>query len=118
MLNRVAPLDASEKPDVRRAFSDADQKTVIDGLLSACDNTDNVRDDIVSDPIGCHFDPAALRCADAKAEDCLSRPQVDTLSKTFAGPKDSKGRQVYAGFPFDTGIAASEDIPSLIADSM
>ena len=63
MLNRVAPLDASGKPDGRRAFSDADRKTVIDGLLAACDGADGLRDGIVSDPIGCRFDPASLRCA-------------------------------------------------------
>ena len=32
----------------------------------------------------------------------------------FAGPKDSKGRQIYAGFPFDTGIAATQGIPGLL----
>ena len=34
MLNQVAPKDASGKPDGRRAFSDADRKAVIDGLLA------------------------------------------------------------------------------------
>ena len=60
MLNRIAPLDASGKPDVRRALSDADRKTVIDGLLAACDGDDGLRDGIVADPIGCRFDPGAF----------------------------------------------------------
>ena len=38
--------------------------------------------------------------------------------EAFAGPKDSKGRQVYPGFPFDTGIAATQGIPGLLAGSM
>ena len=63
MLNRVAPLDASGKPDGRRAFSDADRKAVVDGLLASCDGADGLRDGIVSDPIGCRFDPGSLRCA-------------------------------------------------------
>ena len=117
MLNRVAPLDASGKPDARRAFSDADRKAVIDGLLASCDAADGLRDGIVSDPIGCRFDPASLRCAGPKADGCLSGPQVEALSKAFAGPKDSKGRPVYPGFLFDTGIAATQGIPGLLAGS-
>jgi feruloyl esterase len=33
--------------------------------------------------------------------------QATALEKGFAGPKDSRGRQVYPGFMFDTGIAAT-----------
>jgi feruloyl esterase len=118
MLNRVAPLDAGGKPDSRRAFSDADRKAVIDGLLAACDSRDGLGDGIVSDPVGCRFDPAALRCAGEKADGCLSAAQVEALVKAFAGPRDSKGRQVYPGFPFDTGIVATQGIPGLLAGSM
>ena len=67
---------------------------MIDGLLAACDGDDGLRDGIVADPIGCRFDPGGLRCAGAKADRCLSAPQVDALSRAFAGPKDSKGRQL------------------------
>ena len=118
VLNRVAPLDASGKPDGRRAFSDADRKAVIDGLLAACDGADGLKDGIVSDPTGCRFDPVSLACAGEKAEGCLSRAQAEALAKAFAGPKDSQGRPVYPGFLFDTGITASQGIPGLIAGGM
>jgi hypothetical protein len=118
MLNRVAPLDASGRPDGRRAFSDADRKAVVDGLLASCDTSDGQRDGIVSDPLGCRFDPASLICAGAKADGCLSRPQAEALSRAFAGPKDSKGRQVYPGFLFDTGITATQGIPGLLVGSL
>ena len=58
----------------------------------------------------CRFDPKALVCKGAKADGCLSTAQATTLEKAFAGPKDSKGRQVYPGFLFDTGIAATQGI--------
>jgi feruloyl esterase len=40
--------------------------------------------------------------------------QALALEKGFAGPKDSRGRQVYPGFLFDTGIAATQGIPGLL----
>ena len=63
MLNGVAPKDASGKPDMRRAFSDADRKAVIDGLLNACDGGDGLKDGIVFDPIGLPFRSRTLVCA-------------------------------------------------------
>ncbi len=118
MLNQAAPKDASGKPDLRRAFSDADRKAVIDGLLSACDARDGIKDALVFDTFGCRFDPKTLRCSGVKAEGCLSSEQVSAMEKAFAGPKDSKGRQIYPGFPFDTGITASQGIPGLLAGSI
>jgi feruloyl esterase len=118
MLNRVAPLDASGQPDAGRAFPVPDRKTVIEGLLAACDGADGLADGIVADPIGCRFDPASLRCAGPKVDGCLSAAQVEALAKAFAGPKDAKGRQVYPGFLFDTGITATQGIPGLLAGSM
>jgi feruloyl esterase len=118
MLNRVAPKDASGQPDTRHALSDSDRQAVIQGVLAACDGADGLRDGIVSDPIGCRFDPRALRCAAGKADGCLSEAQIDAVEKAFAGPKDSKRRQVYPGFLFDTGIATTEGIPGLLAGSL
>ena len=40
--------------------------------------------------------------------------QATAIEKGFAGPKDSKGRQVYPGFMFDTGIASTQGIPGLL----
>jgi feruloyl esterase len=118
MLNRVAPRDASGKPDVRHALSDADRKTVIDGVLATCDGADGIKDGIIADPIGCRFDPVSLVCVGPKADGCLSRAQVDALVQAFAGPRDSKGRQVYPGFLFDTGIAATQGVPGLLVGSL
>jgi feruloyl esterase len=115
MLNRVAPKDASGQPG--GAFSEAERKAILAGLLASCDAPDGLRDGIVSDPTGCRFDPAPLVCAGEKRDDCLTRAQAEALAKAFAGPKDSKGRAVYPGFLFDTGIAATQGIPGLLAGS-
>ena len=99
------------------AFSDADRKTVIDGLLAACDAADGLRDGIVSDPIGCRFDPGTLACAGAKADGCLTRPQAEALPRRSRVRRTRTDGQVYPGFLFDTGIAATQGIPGLLAGS-
>jgi feruloyl esterase len=118
MLNRAAPKDASGTPDIRRGFSDADRKAVVNGFLEACDARDGLKDGIVFDSVGCRFDPKTLVCPAEKTDGCLSQPQVTAIEAAFAGPKDSKGRQVYPGFLFDTGIATTQGIPGLLAGGM
>jgi feruloyl esterase len=110
-LNQVAPKDENGRPVTRRALSDVQKKAVIDGILNQCDAADGVKDGMIFNPT-CRFDPKRLTCqGQDQAEGCLSPEQAAALEKGFAGPKDSKGRQVYPGFPFDTGIAATQGIP-------
>lgn len=47
----------------------------------------------------CRFDPAALRCPDAKATDCLGTAQVEALQQAFGGARDGRGRALYADWP-------------------
>ena len=114
-LNQIAPKDAEGRAIPGGALSDSDRKTVIDGLLAACDTRDGVKDGMIFDPMGCDFDPAALACSGAKADGCLSQAQISAIKKGFAGPKDSRGQQVYPGFFFDTGITTTAGIPGLLA---
>jgi hypothetical protein len=114
-FNKIAPRDASGKPISSQAFSDGDRKAVVDGLLAACDANDGLKDGMIFDTRGCAFDPATLVCKGPKAEGCLSPDQASAIVKAFAGPKDSRGSQVYPGFFYDTGIAASgAGIPGIL----
>jgi hypothetical protein len=114
-LSRIAPKGADGKPVPGGGLSDGDRKLIINKLLDACDARDGVKDGMIFDPIGCNFDPAILVCKGPKAEGCLSEKQAAALKEGFAGPKDSRGNQVYPGFFFDTGIAATGGgIPGLI----
>jgi len=113
-LNEIAPKDEKGLPKTRDALSESDKKTVIDGLLNACDAADGLKDGMLFDWQACRFDPKALVCSGAKHDGCLSMTQAATLEKAFAGPRDSKGRQVYPGFVFDTGIASTQGIPGLL----
>ena len=57
-------------------------------------------------PTFCRFDPAVLRCPGAKTDACLSAEQVAALARAFGGPRDSSGRPLYVGQPWDPGIVA------------
>ena len=97
------------------ALSDGDRKAIIAKLLETCDARDGATDGMIFDPMGCGFKPSDMQCQGAKAEGCLSAAQVAALTTGFAGPKDSRGNQVYPGFFFDTGITATGGgIPGLI----
>ncbi len=112
-LNAIAPKDANGRPGA--ALSDGDKKAVIAKLLEVCDARDGVADGMIFDAAGCSFRPGDLQCKGAKAEGCLSPEQVAAIEKGFAGPKDSRGKQVYPGFFYDTGIAAQGGgIPGLL----
>jgi feruloyl esterase len=97
-----------------RALSASDKKLVVDGFLQACDAQDGVADGMVFDVRGCGFDPRTLACQGAKTDSCLTPEQAAAVSKGFAGPRDSRGVQVYPGFWFDTGITAKGPIPGLL----
>lgn len=68
-------------------------------VLAACDAKDGVKDGILGHPPECGFQPRALLCAGSETDACLTAPQVAALEKIYAGPKDSKGRQLIPGFP-------------------
>lgn len=114
-FNRIAPRDASGQPIPAQAFSDADRKLVAQALLDACDARDGMADGLIYDAKGCTFSPASLACQRGATAGCLEPEKAAAIVTAFGGPKDSKGRQVYPGFPFDTGITATGFIPGILA---
>jgi feruloyl esterase len=114
-LNRVAPKGSDGRPVPGGGLSDGDRKAIIAKILDVCDARDGIKDGMIFDVTGCTFKPADLQCSGAKMDGCLSKEQVDAISTAFAGPKDSRGNQVYPGFFFDTGITTSGGgIPGLL----
>jgi pimeloyl-ACP methyl ester carboxylesterase len=106
-FNQASPRDPQGLPILAQAFSPADRKTLIDGLLKQCDALDGRTDGMIFNVAGCHFRPAALQCTGAKNDSCLSSAQVGALDRAFAGPKDAAGYPIYVPVPFDTGITYS-----------
>ena len=115
-LNRIAPKGPNGQPLPGGGLTDGDRKAIIAKLLDVCDARDGMKDGMIFDVTGCTFRPADLQCPAARMEGCLSKEQVDAMTIAFAGPKDSRGNQVYPGFFFDTGITATGGgIPGLLA---
>ena len=114
-LNKVATKGQDGRPVPGSGLAEGDRKAIIAKLLDVCDAHDGVKDGMIFDVTGCTFKPADLQCPAAKMDGCLSKEQVDAITIGFAGPKDSRGNQVYPGFFFDTGITATGGIPGLLA---
>jgi tannase/feruloyl esterase len=104
---QIAPKDASGKPEPAKDFSPSDRKLLADAVMKSCDEKDGLKDGMIFNVKACEFDPAVLKCKGAKTDGCLTDQQVGALQRAFAGPKDSRGNEVYARFPWDTGYILS-----------
>jgi len=91
--------------DLKDALSEADLQLVARGVLAKCDALDGVKDDLISNPEACHYDPAELQCAGPKTESCLTALQVKALKTAISGPVDSQGNALYSDWPYDSGMA-------------
>ena len=112
--NRAAPKDASGKPQIDKFLTDSDRSLFMDALMKRCDANDGVADGMISDPLGCDFDPAVLACKAGQKEACIAPEKISAIKKAFAGPKNAYGTQVYPGFPYDAGITMTAFAPGLL----
>jgi feruloyl esterase len=113
-FNQVAPRDAAGKPIITQAITDDDRKLIMDALLKQCDAIDGLADGMISDPLGCNFDPESLACKPGQTISCLAPEKAAAIKKAFDGPKTSHGIQVYPGFLYDSGIAATTGIRGIL----
>jgi feruloyl esterase len=116
MLNQIAPKGPDGKPLTAQALSAGEKKTIVDALLKACDDKDGLGDGAIWNTRDCHFDPATLVCKGEKNDSCLTAAQAAAIQKALAGPRNSRGVNVYPGFPWDTGLTATGQgvIPGLL----
>lgn len=66
--------------------------------LTACDADDGLKDGLITDPMRCQFDPAAVACTGADGPSCLTPAQVVAARAIYAPVNDPKtGALVFAG---------------------
>jgi hypothetical protein len=68
-------------------------------ILEACDAADGLKDGLISDPLSCRFDPAAIECKGGATEACLTHAQVETARAIYAGAHDDKGNKMVLSGP-------------------
>jgi feruloyl esterase len=92
-----------------QALTDNDMKLVANAVVQRCDSLDGAVDGIIgANPSACGFDPAVLQCPGAKTDSCLTAEQVAALKRDFGGPRNSAGQPLYATWPWDAGVAATD----------
>jgi feruloyl esterase len=65
--------------------------------LTQCDGVDKVKDGVIENPLGCHFDPSVLLCKGAETDECLTIHQLTSLKTIYGGLKNAKGQQLMPG---------------------
>ena len=105
VLSRIAPKDAAGHPILSKAFSDTDLKLVENAVVMQCDALDGLKDGMINDMAGCHFDPGTLVCRGPKTPSCLTEDQVMAMREVMQGPVDGAGKPIYRSFPYDAGFA-------------
>lgn len=66
-------------------------------ILKQCDSLDGAEDGVIEDPNLCHYKPVALQCASnaTNTTNCLTAPQVKTVTEVFAPYYGENGELVY-----------------------
>lgn len=81
--------------------------------MQSCDEEDGVKDNVISNPLACHFDPAVLLCKVGESERCLTEPQIRALRRVYAGPVNPRTkRQIANGY--EPGGEGSESFQSYV----
>ena len=80
-------------------LSDANLALLTKSAVAACGAKGNglKSDPFIADPLACDFDPAALTCKGAAADDCLTPEQVETAKAIYLGPADKNGKPLFYG---------------------
>src|SRR5262245_16189336 len=96
-------VDMLKRPE--GILSNAKKTAVANAVLSACDEQDGVKDELITNPQKCKFDPAVLLCKAGDADSCLTPPQVETAKKAFSPVTLKSGEIVYPphSFGFENG---------------
>lgn len=72
-------------------------RTLNRAAIAACDASDGVEDDVISDPARCSFDPATIQCAGDDTASCLTPSEVMAAKRIYAGVTTGTGAVLMPG---------------------
>lgn len=67
-------------------------------VIAQCDRDDGVTDGLLSNPQACNFDARELLCKGTANDECLTQPQIHTLTRIYRGPHTKSGARLFPGF--------------------
>jgi feruloyl esterase len=72
---------------------------IAEAVVAACDALDGLKDGLISDPLGCGFDPGSLLCRDGDGPRCLTAGQAAAVRAVYDGARNPRtGERIYAGW--------------------
>ena len=86
--------------DPENLIPKAKQEMLAKAVAGACDEMDGVKDNLITNPKSCKFDPAVLQCKSGDAADCLTPKQVATVKRLYAPVTNSKGELIFPGYAY------------------
>jgi feruloyl esterase len=79
-----------------------DWMLVRNSVMQQCDAKDGLKDGLIQDPLACKFNTKTLLCKQGATDSCLTAEKIEVLDKLTRGAVNSKGEQVYPGWPAGT----------------
>ena len=69
-------------------------------VVAQCDAEDGLKDGLISDPIGCQFNPEVVQCKPGQDTAlCLTPAQVMVAKQIYAGAHDAAGNKLVISGP-------------------
>jgi len=93
----------------------AKQDMLAKAVMNSCDSLDGVKDNIITNPPVCKFDPAVLQCKAGDAADCLTSQQVATAKRLYQEARNSKGQLIFPGYSYggESGYSVMRGVTAL-----
>ena len=106
---KMGVYDKDGTPFLNKTFTDEDLALVSNAVLGACDALDGLADGVIDNFRACTTDLVAQKlaevtCKGPKRDGCLLPAQVAAIERIYAGPKNSKGEELYSDWAWDRGM--------------
>jgi feruloyl esterase len=97
MLHLLWAARANVARDGRPILSAQKLTGVHQRVIAACDLQDGIEDGVIPDPRACDFSLTSLACGNGRqTQDCLTRDELDAMTKIYRGASNSSGRLTIA----------------------